>query len=82
MNKECISIPIGSHDISKKLKQLIKINNSDLKEEQLKEDYIIDLKISSSNVNPRGEMQVLQFDKLKLKFSDSWILFEGYFGDF
>jgi len=59
----------------------MKINNAELKDELLQDDYLLDLKLGYSTVKPSSETQVLQFDKLKLKFSESWILLDDYFGD-
>lgn len=78
---ECQSVPIGSSSISKKLRQLIKINNPDLKDDLLKDEHLLDLKLGYSTVVPNTETQNVQFEKLKFKFSESWIILDDYFGD-
>lgn len=77
---ESQSVPVGSNNLTKKLRQLIKINNAELKEELLKDEYLLDLKLGHSTVTPNPETQVVQFERLKLKFSEGWILFDDYFG--
>lgn len=56
--REFQSVNIGSSDITKKLRQLIKINNPEIKDELIKDDYLIDMKMNYSNINPKGEVQV------------------------